>query len=126
MHFPQQDPPWYFGARSISNNKRGNICVESGNDIFFLKEKGRINKILYIKDENGMFFGIHFTSIDEKGYIYVLALAYKSYQIIKADPMGRIINRGEIELLDIMYSNVYIWNRCKQCNRNEKMYNCLG
>ncbi len=109
MHFPQQEPPWYFSANSISDDKKGNICITPGLEVFNLSQQGEINKVIKILDPEYGMVGIHSISIDEEGNIYGLALAYKSYQIIKADPKGKIIKRGETEILDIMYSKGYIY-----------------
>ncbi len=109
MHFPQQDPPWYFWANSITDDKKGNICIGAGTELFFLSQQGQINKIIQIKDSEGRRQGIESISVDEEGYIYGLVLYYKDYNLVKATPEGRIIKSTGVSVIDAMYSNGYIY-----------------
>lgn len=109
MHFPQQEPKWYFWARSISDDKKGNICIEAGYEVFFLSQQGQISKIFQIKDSSYNKIAINSISVDEEGNIYGLAEVGRAYQLVKIDQNGNVIRWGESYVNDLMYSNGYIY-----------------
>ncbi|MEJ5166152.1 MAG: NHL repeat-containing protein, partial [Thermoanaerobaculia bacterium] len=106
MHFPQQDPPWYFNANSVADDKKGNLCIGSEKELFFLNPQGQVEKVVPWKTEGLPVFSV---SLDEEGNIYGLTYIHIYSYLIKIDPEGNLIKLGPCCVGDFMYLNGFMY-----------------